>query len=186
MRLFVAIDIPDAVRAALEAFQRLLRPTAKLSWSAVANLHITTKFIGEWPEDRIADVTLALGTVPVAGPIEIRVKGIGWFPNERRPRVFWAGVEGGEALRALARDTGQAVAALGVPAEGRPYSPHLTLARIRETVPHETVPLEALQEKLRMLPAGCGYDFGVFRATRFFLYLSRGGKYTQLAGFPLE
>ena len=181
MRLFVAIDIPDAVRDALDAFQRLLRPTAKLTWSPVANLHITTKFIGEWPEDRIADVTLALGTVPVPGPIEIRVKGIGWFPSERRPRVFWAGVEGGEPLRALARDTGQSVAALGVPADGRPYSPHLTLARIRETVP-----LDALQEKLRMLPAGCGYDFGVFRATHFFLYLSRGGQYTQLAGFPLE
>ena len=181
MRLFVAIDIPDAVGAALDAFQGLLRPTAKLSWSDVTNLHITTKFIGEWPADRIADVTLALGTVPMAGPIEISVKGIGWFPNQRRPRVFWAGVEGGEPLRALARDTEQSLAALGVPAEGRPYSAHLTLARIRETVP-----LEALQEKLRMLPAGCGFDFGVFRATRFFLYLSRDGKYTQLAGFPLE
>jgi 2'-5' RNA ligase len=95
--------------------------------------------------------------------------------------VFWAGVEGGEPLRALARETEQAVAALGVPVEDRVYSPHLTLARIREVV-H----LEALHEKLRSLPAGCGYDFGTFRATRYFLYLSRGGTYTQLAGFPLE
>ena len=86
MRLFVAIDIPDAVQAALDAFQRLLRPTAKLRWCPVATLHITTKFIGEWPEDRLDDVKRALAGIPAAGPIEIRVKGIGWFPDARRPR----------------------------------------------------------------------------------------------------
>ena len=85
MRLFVAIDISAAVRAALDSFQRMLKPTAKLNWSPVANLHITTKFIGEWPEDRMAEVTLALATVASAGPVDVRVKGIGWFPNERRP-----------------------------------------------------------------------------------------------------
>lgn len=181
MRLFVAIDIPDSVRVALDAFQRLLRPTAKLNWSPVANLHITTKFIGEWREDRMADMTLALGGVPAAGPFDIRVKGTGWFPSERRPRVFWAGVEGGEPLRALARATEQAVAALGVPLEDRPYSPHLTLARIREAVP-----LEALHEKMRSLSEVGDFEFGAFRATRFFLYLSRGGQYTRLSEFPLE
>ena len=81
----------------------------------------------------------------------------------------------------LARDTDQAVATQGIPLEERPYSPHLTLARIREAVP-----LDALHDTLRTLPSGCGFDFGAFRATRFFLYLSAGGKYTQLAGFPLE
>jgi 2'-5' RNA ligase len=181
MRLFVAIDIPDAVRAALESFQAKLRPTAKLNWSPVANLHITTKFIGEWPEDRIADMTLALAAVRVAGPIEIRVKGIGWFPNERRPRVFWAGVDGGEPLRVLARATEQAAAAAGVPTEERSFSPHLTLARIREAVP-----LEALQAKLQSITEGGEIDFGAFRASHFVLYLSRGGKYTRLTEFPLE
>jgi 2'-5' RNA ligase len=186
MRLFAAIDIPDDIKAALDAFQRRLRSTAKLSWSPVANLHITTKFIGEWPEARLEEMTRALAGVPVAGPIEIAVKGIGWFPNQRKPRVFWAGVDGGEPLRALARATDQAVAELGVPVEERPYSPHLTLARIREAVPGEAVTLDALHDTLRTLPAGCGFDFGAFRASRFFLYLSAGGKHTQLAGFPLE
>jgi len=113
--------------------------------------------------------------------MEIAVKGIGWFPNPSRPRVFWVGVDGGEPLRALARATDQAAAGLGVPFEERPYAPHLTLARIREAVP-----LEALHDALRTPPAGTGFDFGAFRASRFFLYLSAGGKYTQLAGFPLE
>ena len=181
MRLFVAIDIPAAVRSALESFQRMLKPTAKLSWTPVANLHVTTKFIGEWPEARLDEMKNALARIPAPGSFEIHVKGTGWFPHARRPHVFWAGIEGGEPLRALARDTEQAATALGVPVEDRAYSPHLTLAHIREAVP-----LLTMQEKLQAHSPAGEFDFGSFRASRFFLYLSRGGQYTQLAGFPLE
>lgn len=181
MRLFTAIDIPTELIEALRSFVSRLRPTAEIGWSPVENLHVTTKFIGEWPEQRLDEIWRALASMPVTGSIEIAVKGLGWFPNPRRPRVFWAGVEGGEPLRALARATEQAVASLGVPAEERDYSPHLTLARIRETVA-----LDRLHQTLQSLPAGCGFDFGSFRATQFFLYLSAGGRYKQLAAFPLE
>jgi len=181
MRLFVAIDIPAEIKDALRCFVDRLRPTAKIGWSPVDNLHITTKFIGEWAEPRLEEMKRALTSVPVKGAIDINVKGLGWFPNSRRPRVFWAGVEGGEPLRALARATGQAVAQLGVPIDERDYSPHLTLARIREAVP-----LERLHQTIESFPAGCGFDFGSFSARQFFLYLSSGGKYTQLAGFSLD
>jgi 2'-5' RNA ligase len=180
MRLFTAIDIPTDLTDALRSFVSRLRPTAKISWSPIANLHVTTKFIGEWPEERLDEMKRALASVPPTGSIEIAVKGLGWFPSERRPRVFWAGVDGGEALRTLARATEAAVAELGVPLEKRDYSPHLTLARIRETVAPDR-----LHQALESFPSGCGFDFGSFRATRFFLYLSAGGRYTQLAGFPL-
>lgn len=180
MRLFIAIDIPAEIKDALRSFVSRVRPAAKIGWSPVDNLHITTKFIGEWPEPRLDEMKHTLTSVPVKGAIDITVKRLGWFPNPRRPRVFWAGVEGGESLRALAQATEQAVAALGVPIEERDYSPHLTLARIREAIP-----LERLHQTIESLPAGCGFDFGSFSATRFFLYLSAGGKYTQLAGFPL-
>ena len=181
MRLFAAIDIPADVTEALRAFVDRLRPTAKIAWSPVENLHITTKFIGEWPEPRLDDMKWTLASVPVRGAIEITVKGVGWFPNSRRPRVFWAGVNGGEPLRTLARATEQTLAPLGVPVEEREYSPHLTLARIREAVA-----LDRLRATIESFPAGCGFDFGFFKATQFFLYLSAGGKHTQLAGFPLE
>jgi len=181
MRLFTAIDIPADLTEALRAFLSRLRPTAKIGWSPVENLHVTTKFIGDWPEQRLDEIKSALATVPVNAAVDIAVKGIGWFPNQRRPRVFWAGVEGGEPLRALAQATEHAVAQLGIPVEQRTYSPHLTLARIRETVP-----LDRLLSTIESFPAGCGFDFGSFKATQFFLYLSAGGKYTQLAGFPLE
>ena len=180
MRLFAAIEIPDDLKEALRSFVGRLRPTAKIGWSPVDNLHITTKFIGEWPEPRLDEMKRALTSVSAEGAIEIKVKGLGWFPNQRRPRVFWAGVEGGGPLRALAQATEQAVARLGVPVEERDYLPHLTLARIREVVP-----LGPLHQTIESFPAGCGFDFGSFSATQFFLYLSVGGKYTQLAGFPL-
>jgi 2'-5' RNA ligase len=181
MRLFVAIDIPAEIRDALRCFVDRLRPAARIGWSPVDNLHVTTKFIGEWPKTRLDEITRTLTSVPVTGAIEIGIKGLGWFPNARRPRVFWAGVEGGEPLRFLAQATEQAVARLGVPIEERAYSPHLTLARISEAIP-----LDRLHQTIESFPAGCGFNFGSFSATQFFLYLSAGGKYTQLAGFPLE
>jgi len=180
MRLFVAIDIPADLKDALRSFVSRLQPTAKIGWSPLENLHVTTKFIGEWPEPQLDEMKRALASVPVKGAIDITVKGLGWFPNPRRPRVFWAGVKGGEPLRVLAQATEQTVERLGVPAEARDYSPHLTLARIREAVP-----LDHLHQTIESFPAGCGFDFGSFSATQFFLYLSAGGKYTQLAGFPL-
>ena len=181
MRLFTAIEIPEDLQGALRAFVSRLRPSANIGWSPLESLHITTKFIGDWPEPRLDEMKRALAAVPVQGSIDINVKGVGWFPNPRRPRVFWAGVEGGEALRVLAQATEQAVAGMGVPVEEREYSPHLTLARIRETVS-----LDNLHKALQSFPSGYGFDFGSFRATQFFLYLSAGGKYTQLSGFPLE
>jgi 2'-5' RNA ligase len=181
MRLFVAIDIPAEIKDALRCFVGRLRPTADIGWSPVDNLHITTKFIGEWPEPRLDEVKRTLASLPVHGAIDIKIKGLGWFPTPRRPRVFWAGVEGGEPLRVLAQATEQAVARLGVPIEERAYLPHLTLARIREAVS-----LDRLHQKIESFPAGCGFDFGSFSATQFFLYLSAGGRYTQLAGFPLD
>ena len=166
---------------ALRSLLKRLKPLAKLSWSRAENLHVTTKFIGEWPEERLDEMKRALVATPASGPIEIAVRGLGWFPNERRPRVFWAGIDGGEPLQSLAHATEQAVAQLGVPVEERPYSPHLTLARIKEAVP-----LEALRKALQAMPSECGFDFGTFRASSFFLYLSANGRYTQLARFPIQ
>lgn len=177
MRLFTALDIPGEITARLRVFVDRLRSSAKLAWSPMENLHVTTKFIGEWPEPRFQEVKDALATVPLPGPVEIAVRGVGWFPNARNPRVFWAGVESGPKLQTLARDTERAVATLGVPIEDREFHPHLTLARRRDA---------ARLEKLReLLAAADSTDFGAFPATSFFLYQSAGGRYTRLNEFPL-
>jgi 2'-5' RNA ligase len=180
MRLFTAIEIPLQVKSRLRAFVDRLRPTAKLSWCPVDNLHVTTKFIGEWPEAKLAQLKDALASVPKPGPVEIVVRSLGWFPNAKNPRVFWAGIEVNEPLRQLAANTEQALAAIGVPVEEREFHPHLTLARRREPVP-----LEHLRRILDSL-SGDSSDFGKFSAVSFFLYLSAAGKYTKLEEFRLE
>jgi len=177
MRLFTAIDLPSEVTERLDALIAKLRPLAQIGWSPAANLHITTKFIGQWPEERLAELQAALAGMGRLASIPIRVSGLGFFPNRKSPHVFWAGVEAPAELTALARDTDLALAKLGVEPESREYSPHLTLARIKETVPALTLRLEDVEA-----------DFGSFVADRFYLYLSKPGRsgsvYTKLSEFP--
>lgn len=181
MRLFCGIEIPESVKASLRALTGRLKPLAKLSWSPIDNLHVTTKFIGEWPEERIEEMKRALTAVPATGTFEIAVRGLGWFPNERNPRVFWAGIEAGDGLKKLAGDTENTVAALGVPVEQREFHPHLTLARRRDPIP-----IEHLRKEVAAISASAAAaDFGRFRAGSFILYLSKGGRYTKLQEYPL-
>lgn len=180
MRLFTAIDIPGEVKARLRAFIDRLRPTAKLSWSSVEKLHVTTKFIGEWPEVKLPPLKEVLAAIPKVGLVEISVRELGWFPNQRNPRVFWAGIAVNEPLRQLAENTERALALIGVPVEEREFHPHLTLARRRDPVP-----LDHLKRILDSLSPDAS-DFGMFTAVSFFLYLSAGGKYTKLGEFPLQ
>ncbi len=175
MRLFTAIDLPAAMLEKIGEFLARLRPLAKLRWTPVENLHVTTKFIGGWPEGRLPEMIAALEQVGNSPRVpNISVRGVGWFPNTRRPHTFWAGVDGGEPLAALAHATEQAVATLGVPVETRDYSPHLTLARVKDKARIEDV-----------IAAAGAPDFGAFQASSFFLYLSENGKYSKLAEFSL-
>jgi 2'-5' RNA ligase len=182
MRLFTALDLPPEVVRTLDALLDRLRPAARIKWSPPANLHVTTRFIGAWPEERLLDLRAALAGLPNYPPIPIRIRKLGFFPNPHSPRVFWAGVEASPDLAALAVATDRALDPLGLKPEGRPFSPHLTLARIKERVP-----LQKLGEAIAALPS---LDFGGFSADRFFLYQSRpgpaGSVYTKLAEFPLS
>ncbi len=182
MRLFTAIDLPPDVIAALTGLIDRLRPAARINWSPAANLHITTKFVGEWPKERLDELSAALAALPAREPIPIEVRGLGFFPNPHSPRVFWAAVHAGPELAALARLTEQALEPLGIAAEHRPFSPHLTLARIKEPLP-----LQSLRQAIAALPQT---DFGAFTAERFHLYLSelnpRGSVYTKLSDYPFR
>lgn len=181
MRLFTGIALPRDVIAHLTRLIEHLRTTAHLKWSPPYNLHITTKFIGEWPEERLPEMIDALRAIKPLRRFDVNIRGFGWFPNPHHPRVLWVGVHASEALHALAKATDDATAALGVRPEEKPYSPHLTLARMKEPVP-----LFGLQRAIADLKTD---DFGTFTADRFHLYLSVPGPassiYTQLAEFPL-
>jgi 2'-5' RNA ligase len=180
MRLFTGLDVPAEVVANLEELLRRLKPTARIGWSPLANLHVTTKFIGEWPEERLGELTAALAGIPGRASIPVRIRRVGFFPNAHSPRNFWCGIEA-PGLAELAADIDSTTAALGVERERRPFSPHLTLARIKEKLE-----LQPLREAIAALPA---LEFGAFQADRFFLYQSKlrptGSVYTKLAEFPL-
>ena len=181
MRLFTALDLAPGVVGNLEALLDELRPTARLQWSPPANLHITTKFIGEWPEERLGELKSALAALPKRGPIAVRIHKLGFFPNPHAPRVFWCGIEA-PGLAELASDTEGVAAALGVAKENRAFSPHLTLARIKDRVN-----LQPLREIIAGLPS---LEFGSFTAGAFYLYQSQlrpgGSVYTKLAEFPFQ
>ncbi|MBI1895194.1 MAG: RNA 2',3'-cyclic phosphodiesterase [Acidobacteria bacterium] len=182
MRLFTGIALPRDVIANLERLLDRLRPAAQIKWSAAYNLHITTKFIGEWPEQRVPELVETLRPLSAAAPIDVSIGGMGWFPNPHSPRVLWLGIQASESLGALARATDEALAAIGVPKEDRKFSPHLTLGRIKDPVP-----LVTLRKAIAEMPP---VEFGSFVADRFHLYRSvpgpAGSIYTQLAEFALN
>lgn len=164
MRLFTAIDLPSDILLRLERLISALRPEALIKWSPLDNLHITTKFIGEWPESRLEELHEALSGVAPREAFKVELKDLGWFPNERSPRVLWAGVHGGEPLRHLVRDIEEQLQPLGIKKEEREFAAHLTLARIKSPVP-----LRRLRQQVRdMQPAALGelavWRFSLFRS----------------------
>lgn len=180
MRLFTGLDLPAEVVANLERLVESLRPAARIQWSAPSNLHVTTKFIGEWPEERLVELKNTLGRIPLRPAISVRIRQLGFFPQARSPRVFWCGVEA-PGLEDLAAETDRAASSLGIAGEARAFAPHLTLARIKERLD-----LEPLRQAIAALPA---VEFGAFEARSFFLYRSQlrptGSVYTKFAEFSL-
>ena len=193
MRLFVALDIDAEIRARIAQFMDGLRgfaPDAR--WVSAESLHLTLKFIGEWPAERLDELKAAL--VAVRGqPAEVTFSATGFFPAPRSARVFWIGITAGPELAALAASVDIATSSLGIKKEQRAFTPHLTLARTGSGRPQRVSSDRAnssfrrLQEKLEAMPAPA---FGRMSAREFFLYESKlspkGAVYTKLESFSLE
>jgi RNA 2',3'-cyclic 3'-phosphodiesterase len=181
VRLFVALDIPDEVRRAIGEMIARLRDVARgARWVRPEGVHVTLKFIGETPEEQVAKIDAALRAVRAVGPVEAKFRGAGFFPNERHPRVFWAGVEASPNLAQLAGDVDARLASLGTEVETREFRPHLTLARFKSEDG-----LARLREEIKKLEP---FDFGSMKTSEFHLFRSQlgpgGAKYTKLASFP--
>jgi len=195
MRLFIALDIPDAIRDRISLFVEGVSgfaPDAR--WAKLESLHVTLKFIGEQPDAAVEQIKQALFTIESGAP-EIHFGGYGFFPTVKSARVFWIGMEATPQLAALAAAIDDKMPALGIPKEDRTFSPHLTLARSaggsgsprrnKKDAPNRT--FQRLQEKLSALPTP---EFGTMTPRSFFLYQSqlspKGSKYTKLAEFNLK
>jgi 2'-5' RNA ligase len=135
-RTFLAVDIGDAIRERAEAVQRELAATgANMKWVTPASLHITLLFLGELNDKDLADVCrLSVKATANIEPFRISVAGLDAFPNLRRPKVLWAGVnDGSEQLIALFNALEQPLFDARIyRKEERPFTPHLTLGRVKD------------------------------------------------------
>jgi RNA 2',3'-cyclic 3'-phosphodiesterase len=203
-RLFVAIGLPEEIKKKLEEIQKQLRRFAiDAKWVKPEGIHLTLKFLGYVEQERIPQINNLLRKIslhysfypnrnldpaPDLDPNRepgivgvIQLKGLGFFPNARRPNVLWAGLVC-PGIEALQQEMENELATIGFEKENRPFSPHLTLARFRE--PKGLIQLAQEAEKFNEVL------LGEFQPTHFSLYQSvlnpHGAQYTVLESFGLK
>jgi 2'-5' RNA ligase len=181
MRLFVAFELSSEVRDAIAKVTASLRPESPgARWSRPEAMHVTLKFLGQADEQKTPNVKATLEQIVSAEPVSLRFRGVGFFPDENRPRVLWCGVEPTPNLFDLASTMEKSLQLLGFEPENRPYVPHVTLARLNSARNVEKLVRAAAPLKT--------YDFGATRESQFHLFesvlKSSGSEYQKLATFP--
>ena len=180
MRLFVAIDLDENAREAIGAEQRRLMhalgTVRSLRWVRPADMHLTLAFLGETDQSRAQAIVGAMGAALAATPFVIAFTGLGVFPPRGAPSVLWIGVGAGRhELIAVERAVADRLERAGVARERRPYHPHLTLARWRESRPSDR------QRALAHAPTGAIARARIAGATLYQSRLSPAGPtYTAL------
>ena len=199
VRAFIAIKLSDDLKRQIEGVQADLDRQVsrqgksgrigrigKIGWVRPEGIHLTLKFLGEIPETQIEAVgAVVRRAASAADPFALEARGLGAFPNPRAPRVLWLGLHGEpgamDALQRLQAAVEAGVAGLGFPREDRAFTPHLTLARVRDRGAAE--PLE------QVLAGGRDRVVGGFRAGALALIKSElrpsGAVYTTLVEVPL-
>ena len=136
VRSFVAIELPDEVKSALARLQNQLKSGGQfpVKWVDTYSIHLTLKFLGNIDRDMVEEITRAMDeAVRGVSPFHLEIKGLGVFPNLKRVQVAWVGVGGGLGqLGELHKHIESSLSPLGFAPESRPFTPHLTLARLRD------------------------------------------------------
>lgn len=189
LRTFIAIELDEATLLALTGIQQQLKsriPSHAVRWVNPNGIHLTLKFLGATPEDRLEEIREAMKTaIEGMAPFEFRVEGRGCFPNFRQPNVIWVAVRDvGGKLSRLQRAIEDHVAPLGWPTEKRPFRPHLTLGRVaRDLRPDERRAVgEAVEtfevEEIATVQVS---EVSLMRSD----LLPTGARYTRLFAIPL-
>ena len=193
MRIFIALDIEQAIRERIERFLDGVREFApEARWVRPESLHITLKFIGEKAPESVEEIKKSLAKIQGTA-MELSFRGYGFFPTSKSARVFWVGIESGPELVTLAADIDERLQAMRIPKEEHAFNPHLTLARAGKSGPargqasgRQNTNFDRLREKLATMAQP---EFGSMSAREFFLYESKlswgGSQYTKLERFPL-
>jgi RNA 2',3'-cyclic 3'-phosphodiesterase len=187
-RLFIAADLPQAVKAALVAAQEHLRQgRPPIRWAAPDAMHLTLRFLGDTSSDRIPAIEQAMrGALAGRAAMTLQLSAIGAFPTPMRPSVIWAGVGGATgALERVQVDLEAGLAAIGIARETRSFHPHLTLGRVRRDV--DAAALEQVRAALRQAPALPPIAWPVERIVLFRSELRREGSiYTEIVDCRLQ
>ena len=182
LRLFVGVRVPRAhIERVDEEIRAFKDKAVNARWIALENQHVTLKFLGSTPSDRLADVAKVCEMVAGGyAPAALSLNGIGAFPSTTRVRVLWIGIDDpGALLQKLAADLDQGFESLGYPTEGRAYTPHLTLCRFKIPVP--------LKSGLPDVDLSDLEPFDVAGITLFRSHLSpKGARYEVLREFVLS
>lgn len=180
-RLFVAIALPEPLKQQLSA---LTVPIDGVRWTDTENLHLTLRFIGDVPRDVADEIQAALSDVQ-SPPFSLQLNGVGTFPaNPRKPpRIIWAGLSNPPAVQSLHEMIEKTVSGLGLTPDNRPYTPHITLGRVKST---DDGTISAIR---RFIEHNAAFHSEAFIPTEFHLMESQlsasGQKYTSLARYPL-
>lgn len=184
IRSFLAVDLPMALRESMvRATMGIRTPAADVKWVRPEGIHLTLKFFGNIEEGQVEPIVNAVsGVITGQKPLSLKAEGIGAFPDLRRPRVIWIGMTGDiERLMIIQKNIEQVLSVLGFPAEDRPFTPHLTLGRVRSykrasDLAHK---IEGLKD----------INFAPFTVNELILYKSalrpEGAIYTPLRRLPL-
>ena len=188
IRAFIAIELTAEIQKRLDeisaAFKQQLNGVP-VRWVSAGNIHLTLKFLGDVSVATLKLLTDILKTeIGTHRPFEVSVGGAGAFPNNRRPRVIWVGVEAPSDLAVVQSGVETAMARLGYPREDRPFSPHLTLGRVSRNATSDDTPAltEFLQSsRVGFLGAACVQEICLFRSD----LQPSGAVYTRIFTAPL-
>ncbi len=184
IRAFICIEVPGFIHARLEELQRTLaQANADVSWVRTSNIHLTLKFLGAVAQDRLGNASRAVERASQkVRAFEIQVGGTGAFPSFKHPRILWVGLQPiSSQLMQLQKSIQDELVLEGFPLEGRSFSPHLTMARLRSNRNSRAL-MEVLTAK--------GFEAVTFSANEVIVMRSdlksQGAVYTRLAVIKLK
>ncbi|MCF7848237.1 MAG: RNA 2',3'-cyclic phosphodiesterase [Kiritimatiellales bacterium] len=184
VRAFIAVELNDAVRGELAGLQRRLKKAhADVRWVRTEGMHLTLAFLGDVPVEKFQPLETALDeSFQSLEPFSVKATGIGTFGKPSRPRVVWAGIADGPPLMELQHKTVQALRKAAVDFDEKPFSPHLTLGRVKSP--------KNIQHMLELFEKEQATEFGSVDVTEVLLMKSElkptGAEHTVLHRFPLH
>ncbi|MBN2075940.1 MAG: RNA 2',3'-cyclic phosphodiesterase [Dehalococcoidales bacterium] len=188
IRAFIAVELSSEIKTEMDKIESILKSQSSTpaKWVNPESIHLTLKFLGDVPSDRITEILDAIKSGVNGIPsFQIQLTGLGVFPNPARTQVVWAGLSGKmDRLEQLQRNIEVEMEKLGFPREKRKFSPHLTLARVRNHATRDE------RKRLGDIVTGTPFTGGIIRVDLVNLMQSRltgqGALYTCLGSIRLE